>query len=49
MEYLGSGDLIRAAVKGNELGAYVATKTGAVPELNEKSPSLLNIKFGLEN
>lgn len=49
MEYLSCGDLIRAAVKGNELGAYVATKTGAVPELDEKSPTLLNYKFGLEN
>ncbi len=36
MEYLSSGDVILAAQKGNELGAYVATKSGAVPELDEK-------------
>jgi len=36
MEYLNSGDVMLAAQKGNELGAYVATKSGAVPELDEK-------------
>ena len=36
MEYIKSGDLIYAAQKGNELGAYVATKSGAVPEINEQ-------------
>jgi len=36
MEYMKSGDVILAAEKGNELGAYVATKSGAVPELDEK-------------
>jgi fructokinase len=36
MEYNKSGDLIVAAQKGNELGAYVATQSGAVPEINEK-------------
>lgn len=35
MEYLKSGDVLNAAKKGNELGAYVATKSGAVPELDE--------------
>jgi len=34
MEYLRSGDIMLAAKKGNELGAYVATKSGAVPELD---------------
>ena len=33
MEYVKSGDLLRAAHKGNEMGAYVASKTGAVPEI----------------
>lgn len=36
MEYLSSGDVYLAAQKGNELGAYVATRSGAVPELDEK-------------
>ena len=36
MEYLNSGNVMLAAQKGNELGAYVATKSGAVPELDEK-------------
>jgi len=36
MEYLNSSDVILAAHKGNELGAFVATKSGAVPELDEK-------------
>lgn len=49
MEYLNSGDLLQAAKKGNELGAYVATKTGAVPELDEEMPPLVNQQFGLEN
>jgi len=35
MEYLNSGDVLLAAQKGNELGAYVASRSGAVPELNE--------------
>ena len=35
MEYIESGNLLIAAQKGNELGAYVATKSGAVPELND--------------
>jgi fructokinase len=35
MEYIKSGNLLRAAQKGNELGAYVATRSGAVPELDE--------------
>ncbi|MEA3327334.1 MAG: carbohydrate kinase [Chloroflexota bacterium] len=35
MEYLSSGDVTLAAQKGNKLGAYVATKSGAVPELDE--------------
>lgn len=33
MEYIKSGNVLVAAQKGNELGAYVATKSGAVPEL----------------
>jgi fructokinase len=36
MEYIKSGDLMRAAEKGNELGAYVAARSGAVPEINEQ-------------
>ncbi len=36
MEYIKSGDLMCAAQKGNELGAYVATRSGAVPEINEQ-------------
>jgi fructokinase len=36
MEYIKSGDLIHAAQKGNELGAYVAERSGAVPEINEQ-------------
>ena len=36
MEYIKSGDIFLAAEKGNALGAYVATKSGAVPELEEK-------------
>jgi fructokinase len=36
MEYMKSGDLLLAAQKGNELGAYVASKSGAVPEINEQ-------------
>jgi len=36
MEYMKSGDVILAAKKGNELGAYVASKSGAVPELDKK-------------
>ncbi len=36
MEYIKSGDIYLAAEKGNALGAYVATKSGAVPELEEK-------------
>lgn len=35
MEYLSSGDVVRAAEKGNELGMYVVSRTGAVPELEE--------------
>jgi len=35
MEYINSGDLMVAAEKGNELGAYVASRSGAVPEINE--------------
>ena len=35
MEYTKSGDIFTAAQKGNELGAFVATKSGAVPELND--------------
>lgn len=35
MEYLQSADIFKAAQKGNKLGAYVATKPGAVPELDE--------------
>ena len=35
MEYMKSGDLICAAQKGNELGAYVAARSGAVPEIDE--------------
>lgn len=35
MEYVKSGDLMFAATKGNELGAYVAARSGAVPEINE--------------
>ncbi len=35
MEYLKSGDVLNAAMKGNEFGAYVATQSGAVPELDE--------------
>lgn len=37
MEYAKSGDIFAAAQKGNELGAYVATQSGAVPELNDKN------------
>lgn len=36
MEYLRGGDLMCAAQKGNELGAYVAARSGAVPEIDEK-------------
>lgn len=36
MEYIQSGNILLAAQKGNELGAYVATKSGAVPELDEE-------------
>lgn len=36
MEYSKSGDIFKAAQKGNELGAYVATRSGAVPELNDQ-------------
>ncbi len=36
MEYLKSGDLMLASQKGNELGAYVAARSGAVPEIDEK-------------
>jgi fructokinase len=36
MEYMKSGDLICAAQKGNELGAYVAARSGAVPEIDEQ-------------
>lgn len=35
MEFLNSGDLLLAAQKGNELGAYVAARSGAVPEIQE--------------
>lgn len=35
MEYIRSGNILLAAQKGNELGAYVASRSGAVPELNE--------------
>ena len=35
MEFLKSGDLLLAAHKGNELGAYVAARSGAVPEIQE--------------
>ncbi len=35
MEYLKTSDLMKAAQKGNELGAYVAANCGAVPEINE--------------
>jgi len=35
MEYIKNGDLMAAAQKGNELGAYVAARSGAVPEINE--------------
>lgn len=48
MEYLDSGDEILAAKKGNELGAYVATKPGAVPELREKN-TLSNDHHGSES
>jgi len=34
MEYIKSGNLMRAAQKGNELGAYVAARSGAVPQIN---------------
>ncbi len=36
MEFAKSGNLMLAAKKGNELGAYVASKTGAVPEIEEE-------------
>ena len=36
MEYIKSGDLKHAAQKGNELGAYVAARSGAVPEIAEQ-------------
>ena len=36
MEFTKSGNLMLAAQKGNELGAYVASKTGAVPEIEEE-------------
>jgi len=36
MEYTKSGDSLLAAKKGNELGAYVAARSGAVPEIGEK-------------
>ena len=35
MEYLSSGDVVKAAEKGNELGMYVVSRSGAVPELEE--------------
>ena len=35
MEYINNGDLMVAAEKGNELGAYVASRSGAVPEIDE--------------
>jgi fructokinase len=37
MDYVKSGDIFAAAQKGNELGAYVATKSGAVPEINDEN------------
>lgn len=36
MEYAKSGNLMLAAQRGNELGAFVASKTGAVPEIEEE-------------
>jgi fructokinase len=42
MEYLKSGDIYLAAEKGNALGAYVATKSGAVPELEEKMHEIID-------
>jgi len=36
MEYTKNGDLLQSAKKGNEFGAYVAARSGAVPEIGEK-------------
>ena len=37
MEYTKSRNLLLAAQKGNELGAYVAARSGAVPEIEENN------------
>lgn len=45
--YAASGDAVVAAETANQVGAFVATKAGAIPEYSPEIRNLLNIRFRL--